>query len=257
VNTRVGIVVPTLGSRPNYLQLCLESIGAAGDAYVCLVAPENFDSSSLLEAGLVDQVLDDLGNGLAEAINYGIKKMPNQIEYVNWLGDDDLLAEGTLEKLVATLDGDPTTVLVYGSCNYINAEGDVVWRNRSGKWASPLLHFGPDLIPQPGALFRKNAFEKVGGLSSVFDWAFDFDLLLKLKKVGKLRFIDQTLASFRWHQDSLSVGQRANSVAEASRVRISHLPGFLRPISFLWEFPVSKATLVAGNRLSARTKRHS
>lgn len=257
MNARVGIVVPTLGSRSNYLRLCLESIRAAGLAHVCLVAPKSFDSRSLLEAGLVDQVVADSGEGLPEAINQGINQLPKHIDYVNWLGDDDLLAKGTLEQLVATLDGNRSTVLLYGSCDYINHEGDRLWRNKSGQWASWLLHFGPDLIPQPGALFRRSAFEQVGGLNSGFDWAFDFDLLLKLKKVGKLRFIDRTLASFRWHQDSLSVGQRSNSVAEASRVRISHLPGFLRPISFLWEFPVRKATLVAGNRLSARTKRLS
>lgn len=257
MSSRVGIVVPTLGSRPNYLRLCLESIKAAGPASVCLVAPAQFDSSSLLEAGLVDQVVGDPGKGLPEAINQGIRQLPKSIEYVNWLGDDDLLTSGSIDELVAALDQNPDTVLVYGSCDYIDSEGYQLWQNKSGQWASWLLHFGPDLIPQPGALFRRRAFESVGALNSSFNWAFDFDLLLKLKKVGKLRFINQTLASFRWHHDSLSVGQRTSSVAEASKVRTSHLPGFLRPISPLWEFPVRKATLVAGNRLSAKTKRNS
>lgn len=255
MSKRVGIVVPTLGTRPAFLHSSLVSIRAAGEAHVCLVAPKNFDSSNLVEAGLVDQLVDDPGSGLPGAINQGINELPDHIEYVNWLGDDDLLAKGKLGELVATLDSSPSTVLVYGSCNYVNAKGEVVWRNRSGRWASALLHFGPDLIPQPGALFRRSAFEKVAGLSTVFDWAFDFDLLLKLKRIGRLKFVNKTLASFRWHPDSLSVGQRTNSVAEASRVRISHLPKFLRGISPLWELPVRKATLIAGNRLSARTTR--
>jgi len=78
---------------------------------------------------------------------------------------------------------------------------------------------------------------------------------LKLKKIGKLKFLNATLSRFRWHPDSLSVGGRAKSVEEASAVRVSHLPYFLKPISALWEYPVSRATLLAGKRVSARAKR--
>jgi GT2 family glycosyltransferase len=166
-----------------------------------------------------------------------------------------LLAPGSLSETAQALDSDPATVLVYGSCDYVDPNGKVVWVNKSGPWASPLLHFGPDLIPQPGALFRRSAFEKVGGLSKTYDWAFDFDLLLKLKKTGKLRFINKTLASFRWHPESLSVEYRTMSVEEASKVRVHHLPEFVRPVSCLWEYPVKKATLIAGNRVTARAKR--
>jgi hypothetical protein len=127
--------------------------------------------------------------------------------------------------------------------------------NKSGRWASLLLHFGPDLIPQPGALFTRSAFEKAGGLSNSYHWAFDFDLLLNLKKIGKLRFINKTLAGFRWHPESLSVEYRTMSVAEASKVRISHLPAFLKPVSFVWEYPVRKATLLAGNRITKKARR--
>jgi GT2 family glycosyltransferase len=104
-------------------------------------------------------------------------------------------------------------------------------------------------------LFRRSAFEQVGGLAKIYDWAFDFDLLLKLKKSGKLRFINMTLSSFRWHPQSLSVEYRAISVAEASKVRVSHLPALLRPFSFLWEWPVRTATLIAGNRVTALSKK--
>jgi len=255
LSKRVGIVVPTLGKRPDYLKQCLESIRAAGDAHVCLVAPKDFSPQPLVASNLADQFVVDPGMGLSKAINKGISELPAEIEFINWLGDDDLLAPDSLNDAVQILDANPTTVLVFGSCDYVDPNGKVVWVNKSGQWASPLLHFGPDLIPQPGALFRRKAFEQVGGLSKSYDWAFDFDLLLKLKKIGKLRFINKTLASFRWHPESLSVEYRTMSVAEASKVRVSHLPIFLRPVSCLWEYPVRKATLVAGNKVTARAKR--
>jgi GT2 family glycosyltransferase len=254
LNQRVGIVVPTLGNRPDYLEQCLRSIRAAGEAHILLVAPASFNTEALRSAGLIDSVVLDAGGGLAAAINQGIRALPSTVKYVNWLGDDDLLTANSLFTSAAALDKDNQTVMAFGSCDYIDGEGQTVWVNKSGQWAVPLLRFGPDLIPQPGALFRRTAFEKVGGLRTDLGWAFDFDLFIRLSKVGKLRFLNQTLAKFRWHPESLSVEHRKKSVSEASQVRVSHLPALLRPISFIWEYPVQQATLIAGKRVTAKAK---
>ena len=254
---RVGIVVPTLGKRPEYLTQCLQSIRAAGKAHILLVAPSDFNSQPLVDAGLIDGKIDDPSSGLSEAINLGIYSLPMEIEFVNWLGDDDLLAPNTLDFIENALSANASSVMVFGACDYINSEGKAVWTNRSGQWAVPLLRFGPDLIPQPGALFRRAAFEQVGGLSAKFDWAFDFDLFIKFSKLGRLEYVDKTLASFRWHPESLSVEYRKKSVDEASAVRVGHLPRFLRPISSLWEFPVKQTTLWAGTRVTRKARKRS
>jgi GT2 family glycosyltransferase len=255
VSKRVGIVVPTLGKRADYLRQCLDSIKAAGEVHVCLVAPSDFDYKELMSLDLVHQFVIDPGTGLPEAINKGFSELPSDITYINWLGDDDLLSPGSIAKTVSVLDAEPSTVLVYGSCDYVDSQGKVVWTNRSGQWATTILGFGPDLIPQPGCLFRRSAFMQIGGLNKDFNWAFDFDLLLNLKKVGRLKFVNTTLSSFRWHPESLSVEFRTKSVDEASKVRISHLPSALRLISWLWEYPVKKATFFAGIRVTDRAKK--
>lgn len=259
MKSRVGIVVPTLGKRSDYLVQCLSSIKLAATesspVYVIIVAPKSFDPSSFLDEGLIQSVVRDPGTGLAGAINAGLAAMPAEVEYMNWLGDDDLLAAGSIDVATKFLDGNPKTVLVFGSCDYIDPTGKVVWTNKSGAYAVPLLRFGPDLIPQPGALFRKKSFFEVEGLNQDYDWAFDFDLLIKLSKIGKVSFVDKKLSSFRWHPESLSVEHRTKSVAEASKVRISHLPSLIRPLSWLWEYPVKKATFAAGLRVTERAKR--
>jgi GT2 family glycosyltransferase len=247
---KVGIVVPTLGTRPDYLEQNLKSIRAAGDAYISIVAPKSFNAKGLISAGLADQFLEDPKGGLAAAINEGIDKLPSDIEFINWLGDDDLLTEGSILKTSTVLEHNKDATLVYGACEYIDSDGSKIWENKSGAWAVPLLRFGPDMIPQPGALFRRSAFNKVGKLSSNFGWAFDFDLFIKLTKLGKAIYLPETLSKFRWHPESLSVGLRKKSVAEASAVRLSHLPAWLRPLAKAWEFPVMQATLLAGGRVS-------
>ncbi len=255
MNPEVGLVVPTLGNRPGFLLQCLESIRAAGSCFVLVVAPSSFNATELLQRGLVDKVVLDPGDGLAQAINLGIAALPEDVKYINWLGDDDQLVAGSLVEAAAELDKSPQASMVFGSCDYIDEQGVLIWKNKSGPWAVPLLRFGPDLIPQPGALLRKSAFKAVGGLDVKYSWAFDFDLFLKLNKTGGLVFLNKTLARFRWHPESLSVEHRKQSVREASMVRVSHLPAFLRPVSFLWEEPVKVATLVAGKRVSAKAQK--
>jgi GT2 family glycosyltransferase len=196
----------------------------------------------------------DNGAGLPAAINLGIESLPESVEYLNWLGDDDRLIPGSITACTDALDSKKDVVMNFGACEYIDSSGDVVWENRSGQWAVPLLRLGPDLIPQPGALFRRSAFNAVGGLKTHLGWAFDFDLFIRLSKVGKLQYINQTLSQFRWHPESLSVEHRKRSVAEASQVRVSHLPSFLRAISFIWEYPVRQATLIAGKRVTAKAQ---
>lgn len=251
---KVGIVVPTLGERPEYLEQCLRSIRAAGDAHICLVGPKDLGSEHLASQRLIDQVTPDPGGGLASAINAGIASLPETVEYINWLGDDDLLKPGVIDVALEALTSDNRTVAVYGACDYIDDLGALIWTNKSGRWASLILRFGPDLIPQPGALIRRSAFESIGRLSKKFGWAFDFDMFIKLSKAGKLSYLPVTLASFRWHPDSLSVGQRRKSVSEASEVRKAHLPKLLRAVSELWEFPIRELTYRAGLGVSQRAK---
>jgi glycosyltransferase involved in cell wall biosynthesis len=252
----IGIVVPTIGQRPEYLPLALKSIREAGTAYILLVGNKGFDASTFLAEGLIDQYLDEQDPGLAAKINYGFRSLPEEIKYINWLGDDDLLAKGSLDTALARIKQADQPVLVFGGCEYIDPEGKKIFVNKSGKWAVPLLGFGPQLIPQPGALYRRDSFEKVGGLSQKFGWAFDFELFLSLSEVGKAVFVPETLASFRWHPGSLSVKTRHRAVLEASRARRLHLPAVIRPISWIWELPLIAATYLGGVLVTLRRSKN-
>ena len=247
----VGVVVPTIGERPQYLDSTLKSIREAGDSYIVLVGRRGFDATSYQKAGLVDLYIDELEISVPKKINQGFRALPEKIEYTTWIGDDDLLAPDSLSVAVSALGKPEKPVLVFGHCQYIDSEGNDVLVKRSGSWAVPLLRFGPQLIPQPSAVFRRDAFEQVGGLSDKFEFAFDFDLFLKLTKLGKALFVDQILSSHRWHATSLTYSRRWESVREASAVRVSNLSPLLRVWSLFWEVPIMLITYLAGNILSS------
>ena len=250
--TQIGIVVPTIGQRPEFLPKALTSIREAGPAYILLIGNKGFDPESLRAAGLIDQYLDEQTSSLAAKINFGFQCLPSEIKFINWLGDDDLLTPNSLKVSLDRIQKPDQPVLVFGGCEYIDSKGKKIFTNRSGNWATVLLRFGPQLIPQPGALYRRDAFEKVGGLNQDLGWAFDFELFLSLSKIGKAAYVPEILSKFRWHTGSLSVSRRVESVSEASRVRVSNLPKILRPISFIWEYPVRVATYLAGVSVSRK-----
>jgi GT2 family glycosyltransferase len=258
---RIGIVVPTIGGRPEYLPLALASIRAAvakpEDVYILMVGRAGFDAAPYRD--LIDEYVDEPESGLAAKINFGFRSLPADIRFINWLGDDDLLTPGSLTAALERALQPDEPVLVYGGCEYIDPAGVPIWNNASGPWAVGLLRFGPQLIPQPGALYRRDAFERIGGLSTKFGWAFDFELFYSLSEIGRCAYLPMTLAQFRWHPGSLSVSRRRESVAEASAVRKAHHPAWMRSrvfswVSEIWEWPVRQATYWAGVRVSRKLK---
>ena len=248
----VGVVVPTIGQRPQYIESTLRSIRDAGESYVVLVGREDFNGKVYADSGLVDLYVDEDVASLPGKINQGFRALPREIEYITWVGDDDLLSANALVTAVRALQEPEEPVLVFGHCQYIDSEGKDVLVKRTGSWAIPLLRFGPQLIPQPSAVFRRDAFERVGGLSKNYEFAFDFDLFLKLSRLGKSVFIDAITSSHRWHATSLTYSRRWDSVREASAVRVSNLPLAIRFVSFFWEIPIVLTTYFAGEFLSSK-----
>jgi hypothetical protein len=252
----VGVVVPTIGQRPQYIESTLRSIRGAGPTYVVLVGRADFNGREYADSGLVDLYLDEEGPSLPGKINQGFRALPKEIEYITWVGDDDLLSSGAMLRAVEVLASPKKPVLVFGHCQYIDSDGNDVLIKRTGSWAVPLLRFGPQLIPQPSAVFRRDAFEKIGGLSHGYEFAFDFDLFLKLTQLGKSVFIDAITSSHRWHATSLTYSRRWDSVKEASNVRVSNLPTLGRVISPIWELPVILVTYLSGSLLSRAKSKH-
>jgi hypothetical protein len=248
---RIGVVVPTLGLRTKTLLECLYSIKNSGASFIVIVCPINLPTEF---TELANKVVPDPGNGLAEAINFGISSLPSETRYATWIGDDDLYVKNGLDILAKVLDKKMGVSLVYGICTYINSDGQYLGENKIGQSATKILKYGPDLIPQPSSLFRVQDFNRVGGLNPEYKNAFDFDFFLKLKKVGALEYVPERISFFRWHDESLSVNQRWRAVTEASKVRKSHLKKGTNLFSFSWEYPVVLLTFLAGKLVNLRSR---
>ena len=250
------MVVPTIFARPEYLSTAISSIlSQQGDFEVKVIigCPAEKVAAVKRAYGAEAEVISESPEGgLAHKLDLLLKATPESAKYITWLGDDDLLLPGSLASATKAMEADTSCSLAFGGCDYIDAEGAVLTTNKSGQWASSILRFGPQLIPQPGSLFRRTDYLKTGGLDDTFGLAFDFDLFLKLKDLGQLTHLETTVAQFRWHPNSLSVRKRLRSALEASRVRRRHYRGLSRLLWPLWEPLVVFATWAAGKLLNVQ-----
>ena len=243
----IAIVVPTMGLRMDYLHQSLTSLRASGAGLLCIVSPKDVDLEELESAKLFDLRIDDAGDGLVSAINKAFVALPEHIKFISWLGDDDLVAKDSLYNARQVMESNPNVVAVVGICDYIGPRGERILTNRAGSLGVRILSWGPNLVPQPGSLFRRSAFNEIGCLDPEYPLAFDFDLFLKMRKIGDIEFLNQKIASFRWHGTSLSVSQRRLAVLEASRIRRRNRSKPVAMLSLVWEPAVIVFTLLLAN----------
>lgn len=235
----VLLVVPTLGLRPELLTQSLDSIAGQQIEGVDLVivGPEGVGLESQAEQRGGRFVPDPRRGGLSGALNAGLASARPGTTYFSWLGDDDLLAEGSLKAAVDALDHNQNASMVFGWCDYINLEGRVVFRNRAGRFAAWTIGWGPNLIPQPGCLFRLDDVVAVGGLDESVRLAMDLDLYLRLRRRGRLLALPRTVASFRWHAGSATVSSESVSTDESDRLRMKYMGAFAARLYLVVRWP--------------------
>lgn len=251
---QILVVLPTLGDRLDTLQETLETIEEqrkTSSLRLVIVAPASANAARALALNYGAEVVDDPRTGISEAINCGIRAR-NGEDYYAWMGDDDLFRSKGLQKLQYLLEENPDAVVAYGGCDYIDPAGKVLAKSAAGRLAQILLPWGPDLIPHPGSMIRLDALESIGMFDQSLKYAMDLDAFLKLKKLGKFVFTREIVSAFRWHPDSLTVANRRNSSLESEAVKAKHLPAVLRPIRFIWQYPIRWASSLAANFVSSR-----
>ncbi len=233
-----GIVIPTLGERPDYLASTIESLPESSSGIsLVVVSPETtFKAIDPISQGHKIKFVVDPGQGLAHAINAAIASLPETCRFVTWIADDDTLIADNLKFSLRELRQDHNIVATFGDIELIDEGGKVFTRFRTSQKAAKSIFFGPNRVPQPGSILRRSAFEQIGFLDPKYKFSFDSDMFMRLSKLGTLKYVPHYVAKFRWHSGSLSAGQSANSVREASAARLQNLPRSVSRIARVWEF---------------------
>ncbi len=148
-------------------------------------------------------------DGQTAAIADGFKH--SDAEIMGWLNSDDMLMPGTLYYVGKYFSEHPEVDVIYGHRVVINSGG-----NEIGRWVLPphdaevLLY--ADFIPQETCFWRRGLYEQVGGIDTNFNYAMDWDLILRFQKAGA-RFYRAPyfMGVFRQHEE-----QKTSSILQES-----------------------------------------
>lgn len=236
---RILIVIPTLGTRIETLRRTLTSIqqqdGVRVD--VVIVSKTRTPELTAIAANFQANIFIHQGH-ISEALNVGFAEARKEHRYASWLGDDDMLRPGALANASTFLEQNPKAVAYYGSCDYVDIRGTLLFSRRPPPKAPALLQFVPGLIKQEACLFRISALVEAGGLDERLKYTMDLDLLLRLRRLGPFVKSDHVHAAFCWHSGSLTIANRMDSFNEAQSVQDKHARGIIRMLYRLLRYPI-------------------
>ncbi len=155
--------------------------------------------------------------GQSHAIAKGFEHLKGDI--MGYLNSDDLLMPGSLRFVGEYFATHDKVDVIYGHRIVIDEGGQEV-----GRWILP-PHDGEairnfDYVPQETLFWRKSLYEAVGGINQSFQFAMDWDLLLRFIEAGaRFRRIPYFLACFRVHSKQ-KTHMLLDLVGERERARL-------------------------------------
>ncbi|MCW2582464.1 MAG: glycosyltransferase family 2 protein [Klenkia sp.] len=177
--------------------------------------------------------------GVSEARNAGLRELPAETRYVSFLDADDLLLPDALDRLVDALEDQPAAVGAYGLAELVDEHGRTDGACRHGArqrdrralrgrrlvpvGAREPLTFNEAAVVSPVwppavALFRRSALDAVGGFDRGLVQLEDWDLYLRLLRLGDVLALDEQVAWYRTHGGQ-ATGRVGENVYFSDQVR--------------------------------------
>lgn len=155
--------------------------------------------------------------GQTDALIKGFRRATGDIEC--WLCSDDLLEPGTLHEVAAYFRENPEVEAVYGDAHLVGIDGTPIRPKKEHSFNRFIWLHDHNFIPQPSMFWRRNLYERVGGLDPRFDAAMDADLWIRFAEVTEIRHVRRRWSRMRLHPDQKNWRLRALSNREDGVIR--------------------------------------
>lgn len=188
-----------------YLMPMLESVAMQGD---CVAKHIVMDGGST--DGTVDRLkewktthpwfefVSEKDNGQSDACRKALGKVDT--EYFFWLNADDVLCEGGLRALLDEVgDNDEHPAMVYGDYLRIDGQGTVYAKRRQPSYSYWDCLHGYLTVQNVSAIFNAPMLRAVGGFDASLRFVMDYDIILKLGKIGPVKHVKHFCGAFRVH----------------------------------------------------------
>ncbi len=169
--------------------------------------------------------------------NRGLRKARG--EYVAFFHDDDIYEPDFLSRIIALMDIHPSAAFAGSNYHIIGSDNSYQGHRRLIKntgirtgheFIRDLVHRGRGVIPTPGIVFRKSAFDSAGWDERLSMHFGDFVVLMRLSEKHDALLIAEPLLKLRLH------GQNASNVpmSTASPMLFRALDSYVNEFESRW-----------------------
>jgi glycosyltransferase involved in cell wall biosynthesis len=171
--------------------------------------------------------------GQSDAIIKGFARAGGDI--MNWINSDDALMPGALRFVAKAFMASRADLIVGGDVHYKDSLATPVGQFRPSGYAYPdCLRFwnGRFRYHQPCTFFRRETYEKAGGLNKALHYVMDYDLYCRMLRLpgSRVVYIPAVLSKFRLHEAAKTATQKRAFLEEQRAVSQAHWTnaGFVR-----------------------------
>lgn len=223
---KTSIVIPSYNAG-RYLPATIQSVlnQTVPDWEMVIVDDGSQDRSYEIAAGFAERdsrvrVVRQANAGVAEARNRGLRECKPTCDCVCFLDADDILEPETVETLAATLQDCPHAVAAHGTARYIDQNGretrfpeieeqvrgrytvvdnSIVACPKAGATTFATLIVANCIVTPGAVLIRRPALAAVGEFDKATSPCEDWDMWLRLSRLGDFAFIDRPVVEYRRH----------------------------------------------------------
>ncbi|UBF23967.1 glycosyltransferase [Kovacikia minuta CCNUW1] len=212
----ISILITTY-NREQYLSAAIESVLAQTYSDFELLIWDDGSTDRSLEIAHTYANQDDRvrvvaasHQGIARTRKAAIAQMVSK--YIGWVDSDDILAPTALAETAAVLDAHPETGLVY--TDYLDMDTNGQIRGYGSRCRIP---YSPqrllvDFMTFHFRLIRRDVFERIGGIDESSQYAYDYDLCLRLSEATQVRRLPKPLYFYRNHPGNRSLEYKQQQI---------------------------------------------
>jgi glycosyltransferase involved in cell wall biosynthesis len=216
----ISCVVPTLNSAAT-LDATLLSLHAQQNIHPEIIVADSGSADGTLDICRrwgVQTIYVPPGN-MYRAINAGLRKCSG--EWFAYLNSDDWIYPDSFARLLSR--GEQAQAgAVYGNCDYADEQGRFVYSFAAAEpdELMPLFRLRQMAFAQQAAIFRRRAYEQLGGFDESLHYRADADFYIRalLARMSFAKLHGPSVACFRLHAKQFSNQGTQQTELEADRI---------------------------------------
>lgn len=234
---RISVVTP-----------CFNSASTLG-ATLASVAGQDYPNAEhiVVDGGSTDATLDLLAaaedityisepdRGRADAANKGVGLATGEI--IGFLNADDTYEPGALRAVAEAFSSPSRPNWVTGYCRIVDGDGTEIRGSVTDYKNFFLRHYSFDLyltqnfVPDPATFVRKEILDQVGLLDQDYKISHDYDLWLRVARLGDPAVLRRYLANFCMIEGTLSMSSFEQQFDEHARIARRRGKGHPLPVA--------------------------